>query len=195
MSQEPSQPSGEEEINLAIEFQGLSITVKGPVNSSLDFVRRLSGSDRDAQSSVAHHDSFESAPASSQRAETRADIEASFAPCPVSVRGWSSRLLATDRYQPVERLQRAWGAGQWAEATRRGRVQSPNRTPTIDLPNRIYVVLKSDTHPRPAIYRTSRDYFAAVGNLAGSSTITHGFPSDTEAKAYLAAAGEEFPEA
>ena len=195
MSQAPSPSSiAEEEIELAVQFEGLSISVRGPVNTSLDFVRRLSGSSPGAPSLSASHEVSRASTSSAAAAETRASIEASFDPCPARVLVLSSRLhQSSTRLGPTERIQRAWKAGQWAGAVRQGRVSSPNRTPTIDLPNKYYVVVRSPNHRQPAVYHSRREYFAALGRLESSDSISHGFPSEAEARAYLAGAGEDYP--
>ena len=74
--------------------------------------------------------------------------------------------------------------------TKAGRVQSPNRTPTIELGNRYYVAIRGPGLASPRGFKTSRALFAAVGTLEGSDTICHGFPTQAEAQIYLAGAGE-----
>lgn len=181
----------EDVVNLSLEFEGLFITVSGPAENSVRFLRRLG---REGTSgSSGHHGEVGGSSGSRSATETRASIEASFAACPAHILALASQL-SSSKLSPSERVQRAWKAGKWAEATRRGRVSSPNRTPTIDLQNRCYVVLSSPDHKTPKVYYSSRAFFSAVGELEKSSAICHGFPTQTEAKIYLAAAGEEFPE-
>ena len=106
----------------------------------------------------------------------------------------STRLSAVGECSASDRIKRAWRAGQWAGATISKRVSSPNRTPAIGLPNRIYVVLRSANRSSPAIFNSSRAFFHEVGGLATSSAVCHGFASEGEARAYRAGAGENFLE-
>lgn len=99
--------------------------------------------------------------------------------------------MSAGGWTPEQRIQRAWTAGNWAGAVRAGRVQSPNRTPVLDLGNRYYAVVRGPGISSPKVYRTSRELFGAVGTLEGSETICHGFPSKAETEVYLAGAGFE----
>eukprot|EP00435_Cladocopium_sp_Y103_P031072 s2443_g7.t2 len=101
--------------------------------------------------------------------------------------------LGRSRLSAVHRAERAWLAGQWAKAVLQGRGSSPNRTETIELGNRFWVVLRSTNCTAPRVFTTSAAFFAAVGSLAGSNSVTHAFPSETEARIYIEAAGFEFP--
>ena len=195
MSLQPSASSNgdDEEVNLALEFEGLSISVRGSSSAAVDFVRRISSSSPAPSvisvppaSSFSHVSSVPSAsPVSAS--ETRASIEASFPDCPVSCLRLASRLQwESSQYSREDRIRRAWKAGNWAGATIRGRVQSPNRTPTIDLGNRSYVVLRAPGIDSPQIFSTSAQFHRAVGDLAGTDTVCHGFPTKTEAEVYIA---------
>ena len=196
MSLPRSNSPGEDSlVNLTLEFQGLTIRVEGPADRSADFVRRLSGPQfQDLPGGS--HGTPEPAPSASGASSTRNSIELGFDPIPADLLALSSRLSgSSSRLSGADRLRRAWRAGQWAQATRSSQVASPNRTPAIDLPNRVYVVLWSPQRPTPIVLYTSRDFFAEVGDLDNSEAICHGFPSQLEARVYLAAAGEIFPDA
>ena len=91
------------------------------------------------------------------------------------------------------RIQRAWTAGNWAKAVLQGRAGSPNRTPQLSLQPRVYVLLRADGLSRPACFRSSRSYWSALGG-AHVSSISHSFPSETEARVYCEAAGFDPPE-
>ena len=208
-SRSPPSQGDDEELSLSLEFQGLQISVRGSADRAASFVQRLategahstsSGGFLGAYSDQARHP----APASTSsvaswqevepaaptpRRETRASIEASFPDCPQHLRGLAASLSATSEWSPDQRVQRAWKAGSWAAAVRSGRVQSPNRTPTINLGNRYYAAVQGPNISSPRVYKTSRELFAAVGSLEGSDTICHGFPSKAETEVYLAAAG------
>ena len=188
-------PEGDE-VDLSVEFQGLTITVRGPAQRSADFIHRLSRiqSDRGEPNVSQHHGNSQSASFASASSETRPSIEQTFCECPDQLLGLASRLLATNLWSPRGRIRRAWRAGQWAGATNRGRVSSPKATPAIDIPNKVYVVIASPRHTAPAAYRSSSAFFAAIGGtVEGSEAICHGFPSEAEARAYCAGAGEHWP--
>ena len=206
MDGQQSPSTGSETIDLAIAFRGLQITVCGPAAEAADFVRDLTTSEaapgtplRPSGPSSAYSSSPSVRPSAkplreSTSYETRAQIAETFGDCPSVVLALASRLTTSSgRATPAERIKRAWTAGRWAAATAAGRVSSPNRTPTIDLPNRIYAVLRSPLISSPRIYTTSRDFFSAVGSLEGSETLCHGFPSEAEARAYFAGAGKDYP--
>ena len=65
--------------------------------------------------------------------------------------------------------------------------------PNIGLPNRFYVVLRSEKREDLALFFSSRAFFEEVGDLSSSRAICHGFGSEGEARAYCAGAGEEYP--
>lgn len=52
-----------------------------------------------------------------------------------------------------------------------------------------YAVVRGPNIDAPKIYKSSRELFVAVGQLEGSDTICHGFPSKAETQVYLAGAG------
>ena len=75
-------------------------------------------------------------------------------------------------------------------SVREARVGSPNRTPSIDLRPRFYAVLRAEGLEVPTIFRSSGGYWRCIGGaLETSSSISHSFPSEQEAKIYLRAAG------
>ena len=106
---------------------------------------------------------------------TRARLEASFPPVPVS---WSSQasLLRSSVSSGEARLLRAWVAGCWARAVLRGDVPSPNHPPRLSIPN------------RPALYRSRPAYLTAVNSFQDRVSVSQGFPSEIEARVYLDAA-------
>ena len=89
-----------------------------------------------------------------------------------------------------DRVTRAWTCGQWAAAVRAARIGSPDRTPPIDFKNRFYAVLKARGLEKATIFRSSAGYWACIGSLSNSDSISQSFPSEVEAKIILQAAGE-----
>ena len=124
--------------------------------------------------------------------ETRDQIERSFEDCPLYVLALGARLSGSTT-PGEERIKRAFKAGQWAQAVIQGRSGSPNRTPQLDLRPRIYVVLRNSRGPSPICYLSSSSYHRAVGDLSSSSSISHSFPSEAEARAYCRGADVDFP--
>ena len=195
-----SLPRSEEEsvVNLTIEFGNLTVSVRGAASEAADFVRNLAPGPSEAPSAVSHHEPLESEAgysvlSAASASSTRGSIEASFTSCPTSVLALASRLSTSGTWSPADRIRRAWKAGQWAAAVLSGQVGSPNRTPTIPLGNRFYLVLRSETRTEPALFTSSREFFAEVGDISGTDTLCHGFPSESEARAYCAGAGIQYP--
>ena len=179
-------------VELSLEFQGLQISIRGNFAASVDFVRQVAGLQGGlvSTSSSVPASSWSLVGSSPRQSvpETRASIEASFPVIPAHFRLLSSDLGSSSlRISAEDRIQRVWTAGCWVKAKLQGRVQSPNRTPVIDLGNKAYAVIRRPGIDSPRIFNTSRELFSAVGELAGSDTICHGFPSKAEARAYITA--------
>ena len=185
-------------VELSVQLAGLSITVRGSPARAADFVRDLTespprSSHPGVESSVASEPSLLSWTSSAAApVESRTSILASFPPCPGH---WLlvSHRLTSSRLPGAQRIRRAWIAGCWARAVREGRIGSPNQTEAIELPNRFWCVVHCEHLSQPRVFSTSGAFFAAVGRVQGSTTICHGFPSETEARCYFEAAGETYP--
>jgi len=186
-------------IELSLEVAGLKVTISGPSALAAEFVCFVSdfrpARPASPTSSIGSFTrvSVVSAPDSRSAAqvpvrETRDQIAASFAPCPPVLRALGSRLQGTDK-SCLQRIDRAWKAGQWAKAVLEERVHSPNRTPPLDLRSRYYAVARCVGLDSPTIYKSSASYWRQLGTLEGSSSISQSFPSETEALVYLQAAG------
>lgn len=119
-------------------------------------------------------------------------LAASFPECPQRWLRLSSRLGASNLSSEA-RITRAWIAGCWARAVVDQRIGSPNRSTACSLSNRYWVVVRCEGLRTPRIFTSSRRFFAAVGEIEGSSTVCHAFPSETEAAVYLDAANCTFP--
>eukprot|EP00435_Cladocopium_sp_Y103_P058080 s564_g20.t1 len=107
--------------------------------------------------------------------ETRDQIAATFETCPHYLQQEGNKLSGSST-SGTDRVRRAWLAGQWASAVVAGRIHSPNRSPQLDLRPRFYVVLRA-----PSLEITN--------DCQTSSAISQAFPSEQEAKVYLAGAG------
>lgn len=202
-----------EVVELDIQFSGLSITVRGPPSTAASFLQQVTTGQHDqasdqrpvpssapylaspaprASSSEERPRAFgRPGPTYARTGETRASVEASFPPCPATWIGAASSRLSGSRLSSLERAHRAWKAGQWARAVRQGRVSSPNRTESIDLPNRVWCVVRGPQGGDPKVFHSSPDFFTYVGDLSQSHTLCHAWPSETEAKIYFEGAETE----
>ena len=183
-------------IELTCRVGDLHITVRGPLEAATSFVRNCTrqGSSPAAATSAseASFDLVSEAPGATSRPafENRARIEASFVDCPAILVAQGDRLSGA-AISGADRVRRAWLAGQWGKAVLLGRAASPNRTPQIGIRSRFYVVLRADSISKPTIFKSARSYWDTVGELSTSTSISHSFPSEQEAKVYLSGAGVE----
>ena len=190
-----SRPDGEGEIEIKCKLGDLSITVKGPPASATAFIkditaRQLPGSSSERPPSEGSFDlvsEVDPVASVSGRLETRDQIASTFAACPAYLQKAGEKLCGSSTLG-VERAKRAWVAGQWAAAVVAGRVHSPCRSPQLDLRPRYYVVIRAEGLSTPTIFKSARSYWAVVGELATSSSVSHAFPSEQEARIYLAGA-------
>ena len=111
-----------------------------------------------------------------------------------AVPSWATELcssLGGSQLSKEARASRAWEAGYWARFCVQGRINKCRPTKPIDLPNKFYVVLKAPNFECPLLCETAGNYRAVVGDFQG--TVSHGFPSKSEARIYCAAAGVALP--
>lgn len=125
-------------VELELEFQGLSISVRGPAGSAASFVRGNSSGFQQSPVSGHHHASaagsfsgispVASAPsvAAATSSESRAAVLGSFPEVPQDLLRLANRLSGS-RLSGPQRVQRAWTCGCWAGAVLAGRVPSPSR--------------------------------------------------------------------
>ena len=123
--------------------------------------------------------------------EPRSSIQASFKEIPQYLLE-SARILRSSVSSPEERARRAWTAGCWAGAVLEGRIQTPNCTPSLQLPSRVYVVLRTQHNDDVQVTTSRSCYLRLVDHHRGFS-VSHGFPTDTEARIYIAGAGRSYP--
>eukprot|EP00435_Cladocopium_sp_Y103_P023879 s334_g5.t2 len=188
----------EKEIELSCKLGELSITVRGPAELAANFIKDITKRELPSSSSPLRRPPSEgsfdlvSEPGPSARSrsvlETRDQIAASFAECPPYLQKEGAKLVGSAT-PGSERAKRAWLAGQWASAVVSGRIHSPNRSTQLDLRPRYYVVLSATGLAKPTIFKSARSYWSVVGELSTSSSVSHAFPSEQEAKIYLAGAG------
>ena len=194
-----SSHNDEEIIELSVKLRELEITVKGPASQGTSFLASItSGSLAGHAPSPTRSDrSFSvvsSAPPAtafsrtSRGLESRAEILASFPPCPERLIASASRLGGL-RSSAEERVRRAWLAGQWAKAVLQNRVHSPNRSEPLEARSRYYAVVRCDSLDSPVIFQSSGSYWRTIGSLADSNSVSHSFPSELEARTYIEASG------
>ena len=129
---------------------------------------------------------------SSAPPETRSDVLASFLPLPARWSGQASSLHSSV-CSGESRLQRAWVAGQWANAVLRGRVSTPAHSPILRLPPKFYIVLRAPGVAEPCLVTTSTAYFRIVGRPFHQQSLSHSFASLLEVRVYCDAAGVAVP--
>ena len=100
--------------------------------------------------------------------------------------------LVGSKLSSRERATRAWEAGWWARFVLEEKIHKPRPTRPIELGNTTYVVLRADGHVCPLVCQKAGDYRFVVGDFK-PNTLSHGFPSQSEAKAYCLGAGVEYP--
>ena len=187
-----------EGVEISVDLPGLHLVISGSPRRVGEFVRfaHTFPAPR-ARSPTASAGSFEllsEAPDQSPPPsrvgfglESRDQISAGFAPCPARLLALGNKLSGAS-LSGRDRACRAWTAGLWAKAVLDSRVHSPNRTPPLDLRSRFYSVARADGVSCPVIFRSSASYWRALGSLEGSS-VSQCFPSESEARIYLQAAG------
>ena len=100
--------------------------------------------------------------------------------------------LTSSKLHYKVRASRAWEAGYWARFTLEGQISKPRPTGPIELPNSYYVVLRAEGFSCPLVCTKASDYRSVVGDFL-PSTVSHGFPTQAEARAYCQGAGVEYP--
>eukprot|EP00435_Cladocopium_sp_Y103_P059902 s1225_g21.t1 len=198
MSRGPSAEPGTIELSVSLPG-GLSVRITAPASASSLATQLLShvAAFEPVSPAPSEFEVLSSVGASSPRGsvlsrplETRDQIRRSFGTCPPALFGFSPRLCGSS-LSGRARVERAWLCGQWAAAVRANRIHSPDRTEPIDLKSRYYAVLRARGLSKPTIFKSSAGYWACIGRLETSDSISQAFPSETEARIYLQSAGVE----
>ena len=184
MSQRPSaEPCEDDEISLAVAFQGLQISVVGPASKALDFVHRLSPT---------YQFQHISAPGSGLPSSAPSSSASSSEICPDNVLALATRLSAASILSPQERVKRAWICGLHAKAQLESRPPPFQQVVAIDLAPKYFVVLRGKGVKEPKTLRSYAEYQKAITGRGAPEEVGCEFPSETEARAYLTAAGFGF---
>ena len=101
--------------------------------------------------------------------------------------------LTASKLDFKERAARAWEAGWWARFCVAGRINKVRPSKPIELANTCYIILRAEGYPCPLLCQKASDYRAVVGDFK-KQTVSHGFPSLAEARAYCHGAGVQFPD-
>lgn len=101
-------------------------------------------------------------------------------------------LLSSTPVPARERASRAWEIGFWARFCLEERVRTPRPSPPLDIKNSVYVVLRAPGFDCPLWVQRAADYRVIVGDFT-ADTLSHGFPSQAEAKVYCLGAGVQWP--
>ena len=190
-------------VELTISVRDLRVTISGPLPSAAQLAEDLAQLHLGEPASAAADSQLGSSSwtlpseppivSSSLVGETREQILASFPACPDSCLHSARRLVGLVADTEF-RIRRAWLAGQWARAVLDGRISTPSRTPQIRVRSRIYVVLRTSSSSTPRCFSSSQSYWRCIRTLQDTESISHSFPSETEARVYCSAAGVVFPQ-
>eukprot|EP00435_Cladocopium_sp_Y103_P029245 s568_g7.t1 len=168
MSQGQSSASDNGEITLAIQFQGLSISVQGPASRALEFVQHLS-------------------PEPEAEPTTSVDFTLD---CPEQYLALAAKLSAASSHSPIERVQRAWRAGLYARAALAGDLSERSvAVVELDLPSTYFVVLQGRGVTETKVLRNRKEFLDLSKAQSGPPFVGHGFPSETETRVFIAGAG------
>ena len=184
-------------IELSLRLGNLRISISGPHSEATRLLQDITSRHSSSSGALSPRSeaSFalvsESLP-SVRGPESRDQIQRSFAEVPEDLLRLASRLTGS-KLSGEARIRRAWRAGCWAGAVLADRCATPCRSEQLDLRPRVYVVLRARSLSSPAAFSSSASYFRAVGSFEESS-LSHSFPSETEARAYCRAAQVDFPE-
>ena len=80
----------------------------------------------------------------------------------------------------------------WAKAVLEGKVAKPRPTVKLDIQPTVYVVLRGPGITQPVVAFSSADYYKLLPRFTEGS-LSHSFPSKSEAKIYILAAGARVP--
>ena len=106
----------------------------------------------------------------------------------------TARLLSPCNISAEGRILRAWRAGQAAGKVLRGELDFVDATPHLSLSNRIYCVLRTASVTEPRVLHSFAAYKQVPGILQRRGSVSHAFPSETEARAYFAGAQVPYPQ-
>lgn len=117
-------PSGQDDtLCLAVQFQGLEITVRRPSHQALDFVQRLTTGAENNQGDRPY-----------EGATPPATALPGHPVCPRHILALSTNLSAASCLSPIERVQRAWDWGCRAKLQLDGRALPEDPVVAVDLP-------------------------------------------------------------
>ena len=128
------------------------------------------------------------------RLRPRAEVEESFPVLPNSLRD-TCRALRGSSLSWQARAERAWLAGCWARAVLEAWTECPSRSEALGISNRVYCVLAAEGLPAPVVLHSFSAYKRVVGELRRGGSLSHAFPSESEARLYFAGAGFDYPSA
>ncbi|CAE7168322.1 unnamed protein product, partial [Symbiodinium microadriaticum] len=107
---------------------------------------------------------------------------------PAQVLVLGRRLGSCENFSGEDRIRRAWKAGREAAEVLEGRKCRPEATPRLPLANRVYCILRVTDLVCPRVVHSFSEYKAFPGILSDPRSISHAFPSDSEARAFFAEA-------
>ena len=128
---------------------------------------------------------------SGHRYKSYDEVARSLTGAPPAAFEYSNRLSGSDTFIK-QRVQRAWEAGLWAKAVLVGDLPKPRPTPPVSLRPTVYIVLRGPGVREPVAVGSAAEYYQILPRFTPDS-LSHSFPSLSEAKIYCLAAGVPFP--
>lgn len=98
-------------------------------------------------------------------------------------------MSAASILSPQERVRRAWLCGLYARAQIDSTPQPSEPIVAIDLAAKYFVVLRGVGFTEPKTLRSAEGFKKVFKGRGPPFEVGHEFPSETEARAYLTAAG------
>ena len=113
---------------------------------------------------------------------------------PTQVLALGRRLGSCENFSGEDRIRRAWRAGREAAEVLEGRKSRPEASPRLPLANRVYCILRLTDLVCPRVVHSFSEYKAFPGILSDPRSVSHAFPSDSEARAFFAGASLPYPQ-
>ena len=113
---------------------------------------------------------------------------------PAQVLVLGRRLGSCENLSGEDRIRRAWKAGREAAEVLEGRKSRPEASPRLPLTNRVYCILRVTDLVCPRVVHSFSEYKAFPGILSDPRSVSHAFPSDSEARAFFAGASLPYPQ-
>lgn len=177
---------------LSLDFEGLLITVSGPSERALTFVRRLSEERGDPSWTVQNV----AAPAPGSTSVIASSVPFVPRAPPRNILELATELRSK-KVPPRERIERAWTAGEYARARFFGYLNEYKAVTPLEISSKYHVVVRSYRHQRTKIFYNTDSFREAIGTAEDNGEVDpifFSFPTRVEARVYCTALGTGVPE-